>query len=137
MAVAVLCPHVGGKAVYKARSFMTLLNDTIEYDDTSVCTQAGYRKAAANEQTKEIKESIRIVPNPASNKVAVELTGIDDGICRIQIKSVLNEIVYTSEFNCSEKQHYIHLNSLSEGMYAIDINAGNKKSIVSKLSIVR
>ncbi len=137
LAVAVQCPHVGGKAVYKARSFIVLLNDSIEYDDVSVCTQEGYRKAANNEQTKEGGESITVVPNPASNNVIVQLTGIDDGICRIQIKNVLNEIVYTSEFNCREKQHFIHLNSLSEGMYAIDIKAGNKKSIVSKLTIIR
>ncbi|HNG85164.1 MAG TPA: hypothetical protein PLX94_11355 [Bacteroidia bacterium] len=137
LAVAVLCPHVGGKAVYKARSFMTLLNDTIEYDDTSVCTQAGYRKAAANEQTKEIKESIRIVPNPASNKIGVELTGIDDGICKIQIRNALNEIVYDSEFNCSEKNHLINVNYLSGGIYSITVNADNKKSLISKLTIVR
>jgi len=105
--IAIQCPHVGGKAVYKARSFMALLNDTIEYDDAFACSQAGYRKAADIEKTKEIKESIRIVPNPASNKVAVELTGIDDGICKIQIRNALNEIVYDSEFNCSEKQHYV------------------------------
>ncbi len=116
---------------------MTLLNDTIEYDDASVCTQAGYRKAAANEQTKEIKESIRIVPNPASNKIGVELTGIDDGICKIQIRNALNEIVYDSEFNCSEKNHLINVNYLSGGIYSITVNADNKKSLISKLTIVR
>lgn len=134
--IARQCPHVGGKAVYKARGYMYFINDSIIYDDAFVCSQAGFRKAAT-EKTKEVKESIKIVPNPASDKVTVELTGIDDGICKVQIRNVLNEVVYDSEFNCSDKNYLIHANNLSGGVYSITVNAANKKRLISKLTIVR
>lgn len=121
LSIAVQCPHVGGKAVYKARSLMALLNDTIEYDDASVCTQAGYRKAAANEQTKEIKESIRIVPNPANDKVTVTLSNDMSGICEILFYDIAGKLILSKELECNQKIHSFIIKNLSEGMYIIQV----------------
>ncbi len=137
LAVAQQCPFAGGAAVERARSFIALVNDSIYYDDANVCLQSGIYRMA-NDTTGKINYSdIKIIPNPASDKVTVELTGINDGICKVQIRNVLNETVYESEFNCSDKSHLIYINNLSGGVYSVNVNAANKKSLISKLIIVK
>jgi hypothetical protein len=135
--IAMQCPYTGGPAVERARSFVALLDDSVLYDDVNTCLQNGVYRFA-NDTTAEINYSdITIIPNPAVDKVTVQLTGIEDGICTIQIRNVINEIVYESEFNCAEKNHLIHLNNLSGGVYSIAVNAANKKSVNSKFIILR
>ncbi|MBE7510760.1 MAG: hypothetical protein HS118_11340 [Bacteroidia bacterium] len=135
--IATQCPYTGGAAVERARTLIALINDSIDYDDANVCLQSGVYRLANNTTEKSEENGIKIIPNPASDKVKVELTGQEDGICKIQIRNVLNETVYESEFNCSEKTHLIHLNNLSGGIYSITVNAANKKSLTSKLILVK
>ncbi|MCO5288439.1 MAG: T9SS type A sorting domain-containing protein [Bacteroidetes bacterium] len=137
LSVAQQCPYAGGNAVIRARVWISMINDSIEYNDNTICLQSGIYRMA-NDTTGKINYSdIKIIPNPASDKVTVELTGINDGICKVQIRNVLNETVYESEFNCSDKSHLIHINNLSGGVYSITVNAANKKSLISKLIIVK
>jgi hypothetical protein len=128
---------VGGKAVYKARSYMYLVNDTIVYDDEYVCSQAGFRKGKNVKEEKGMPSDIQIIPNLANDKVTVQLTGIDDGICKIQIRNMLNEIIYDDIFNCKEQKHIINVSNLRQGVYSITVNAANKKSVINKLIIER
>jgi len=47
-AIAALCPLAGGVAVYKARSLLYLYNDTIWFDDETLCTPPSARLAEKN-----------------------------------------------------------------------------------------
>ncbi len=137
LAIANQCPFVGGSAVERARSMIAIINDSIIYNDDYTCLQSGIYRMA-NDTTEKINYSeIKIIPNPANDKVTIELSGINDGICKVQIRNVLNEIVYESEFSCSEKNHLINISDLSMGIYSITVNAANKKSLINKLIIVR
>ncbi|MEI2759532.1 MAG: T9SS type A sorting domain-containing protein [Bacteroidia bacterium] len=137
IAIASQCPYVGGKAVERARTYIALINDSISYDDANICLQSGVYRFA-NDSTEKITSSdIKIIPNPANDKVTVQLTGIDDGICKIQIRNVLNEIVYDDVFDCKNQKHIINVSNLSQGVYSISVNAVGKKSIINKLIITR
>ena len=117
IAIASQCPYVGGKAVERARTYIALINDSISYDDANICLQSGVYRFA-NDSTEKITSSdIKIIPNPANDKVTVQLTGIDDGICKIQIRNVLNEIVYDDVFDCKNQKHIINVSNLSQGVY--------------------
>jgi len=136
-AIASQCPYVGGKAVERARTYIALINDSISYDDANICLQSGVYRFA-NDTTENIKTTeIKIIPNPANDKVTIQLKGIDDGICKIQIRNVLNEIVYDDVFDCKNQKHIINVSNLSQGVYSITINAIGKKSIINKLFITR
>ena len=138
LAVAVQCPHVGGKAVYKARSFMALLNESIEYDDVSVCTQAGYRKAATNEPAKEvIKGNIFIIPNPANEVITVTLSDDMSGLCKILFYDVVGKLILSKELDCNKKAHSLSVKNLSEGIYTVKAKLANQNSKQFKLTIVR
>jgi hypothetical protein len=137
LSIAQQCPFVGGGAVERARSMVAMVNDSVTYNDDYVCLQSGIYRME-NDTTEKVQSSnIKIIPNPASDKVTIELFGIDDGICKVQIRNVLNERVYESEFNCAEKNHLINISDLSNGIYSITVNAANKKSLINKLIIVR
>ena len=138
LSIAVQCPHVGGKAVYKARSLMALLNDTIEYDDASVCTQAGYRKAANNKQQKEeTRGDIKIVPNPANDKVTITLSNNMSGICEILFYDVVGKLILSKELDCNQKIHSFNIKNLSEGMYTVKVKQTTHVSEQFKLIIAR
>ena len=135
--VASQCPYVGGAAVERARTFIALINDSINYDDANVCLQSGVYRTA-KDTTEEIKSTdIKIIPNPANDKVTIQLTGIEEGICKIQIRNVLNEVIQDNVFDCKKQEYTINISNLSQGVYSITINAANKKSLVSKLIIAR
>lgn len=136
-AIASQCPYVGGEAVERARTYIALINDSISYDDANICLQSGVYRFA-NDATEKITSSdIKIIPNPANDKVTVQLTRIDNGICKIQIRNVMNEIVYDDVFDCKNQKHIINISNLSQGVYSIFISTANRKTIISKLIIMR
>ena len=136
-AIASQCPYVGGKAVERARTYIALINDSISYDDTNICLQSGVYRIG-NDTTEKIKSTyIKIKPNPANDKVTIQLTGIVDGICKIQIRNVLNEVIQDYVFDCKKQKYIINVSSLKQGIYSITVNANRKKNIINKLVITR
>ncbi|MBS1764954.1 MAG: hypothetical protein JSS90_08325 [Bacteroidetes bacterium] len=138
LSVAQQCPYAGGNAVIRARVWVSMINDSIDYNDNAVCLQSGIYRIANDTTSETIKsDDIKIIPNPASDKVTIELSGIDDGICKVQIRNTLNEIVYDNVFDCKKKKHTVNVSNLRQGVYSISVNAVGKKSIINKLIISR
>ncbi len=136
--IAQQCPYAGGSAVIRARVWVSMINDSIDYNDNAVCLQSGIYRLANDTISENIKsDDIKIIPNPANDKVTVELVGIDDGICKVQIRNTLNEIVYDNVFDCKKQKHTVNVSNLRQGVYSIFVNAVGKKSIINKLVISR
>jgi uncharacterized repeat protein (TIGR01451 family) len=138
LSIAQQCPYSGGNAVIRARVWLSMINDSIDYDDNAVCLQSGVYRLANKDTSQNIKPNeIKIIPNPANNKVTVELTGIEEGLCKIQIRNTLNEIVYDDVFDCKKQKYTVNVSDLRQGVYSISVNAVGKKSIINKLIIAR
>lgn len=72
---ASLCPALGGKAVFKARTLFRFLNDTISFDDDSLCVVQGvlYRQVQENENHEgSITVDLSVYPNPSSGIINIE-----------------------------------------------------------------
>lgn len=72
---ASLCPALGGSAVYMARSIVVLFNDTMAFDDDSLCVSQGvsYRQAQENENHERSSVSdLSVYPNPSSGIINIE-----------------------------------------------------------------
>lgn len=138
LAIASQCPFAGGSAVERARSYVALINDSVYYDDLNVCLQSGiYRMANVDSEKTNNSNSIIIKPNPASEKVEINLLGnFDDGVCRIEIRNSIGEIILTDEMNCKDKHKVINLSKLSQGVYSIRVNANNIE-LMQKLVIIK
>ena len=135
---ATQCPAAGGPAVEKARTFIALVNDSMNYDDDAVCLQSGiYKLIGSNPSTTNIANEIRIQPNPAIDEIGIILTGKLEGMCRIELLDAVGRIVLTNKMNCKDKSKTIDISTLKQGMYSVKVNMNATKFVVQKLSIIR
>ncbi|HMR47572.1 MAG TPA: T9SS type A sorting domain-containing protein, partial [Bacteroidia bacterium] len=136
--IAQQCPYSGGHAVMRARVWLSMLTDSIAYDDDGNCLQSGIYRIANDSTTRlTVDDYVKIIPNPANDKVTIQLIGIEKGICKIQIRNVLNEAIHDNVFDCKNQKHIINISNLSQGVYSIFISTANRKTIISKLIIMR
>lgn len=139
LAIAHQCPYAGGEAVNKARIFVAQINPDEVYSDVDVCLQNGiYRQAPPdslnhNSQISEVK----LIPNPANNKISVLITGTHKGVCKIKIENSLAQIVLTETFDCKKSEHTLDISNLIQGVYTVKIDFENGKSKITKLVIQR
>jgi uncharacterized repeat protein (TIGR01451 family) len=138
-AIASQCPYAGGPAVERARAFIALLNDSASYDDDNVCLQSGiYRTAGVDSSnSKNDFKAINIQPNPANDKVTINLIGKFEGLCNIEIKNTLGKTVLQKQMNCKEAVSVLDISAFAPGIYTIKINVNNSNFINSKLVVVR
>lgn len=137
LAIANQCPFVGGAAVERARTFIALINDSVFYDDANVCLQSGIYRIANSDSLVEITTGIIIKPNPANDKVEILLNGdFGEGLCKVEIRNFIGELILTNEMNCKNKHKVIDLSKLSQGIYSIKVSANNIE-LIQKLVIVK
>ncbi len=132
--VATQCPSEGGKAVYRARAFVSLFNDSLYYDDRIICLQNGGYRSIDN--SNELKNVI-IVPNPANDKVTVSLVGKYEGICEIIITDIVGKSLYSTIFDCSKKMVDISTRTFNPGIYNLQVKINAKFVEQEKLIIIR
>ena len=114
------CPYAGGKAVYQARAILSMVNDTIEYFDDTVCLQSGIYRQADAQQEKALPE-ITIIPNPASDMVEIKLHAAGEGLCHIVFTNMLGQVVITEQMQCGQKSRRIDVSKLTAGVYAVKV----------------
>jgi len=133
--VAEQCPAYGGLAVYRARTLIELLNDSMEF--TGECIESNSSRSSSIKA--KIAEDIgfTIIPNPASNDIVIKLTKKYEGICNIRIANSLGEIVINNQRNCKDRKVEIQLDNLKQGVYSVSVSLGEKLVGTSKLIIVR
>ena len=131
------CPYEGGVTVYHARVFISMLNDTIGYDDDTVCELQGIYRQSIQQTIVEIENGILIRPNPASDAAEIILKDHHEGICNIVIKDITGRTVYTGSFDCKEKSKKVSVATISSGIYTVTVTINNKFVKSAKLSIIR
>lgn len=137
LSIAEQCPFAGGKAVYMARSFVSLFNDSVIYDDDNNCLQQGYYRLANETISSNAVSEIEVLPNPADNYVDVILKKEYDGICKISITNVYSKVLFKQSFDCSKKQHRVNTSSFLNGIYSVQISVNGSTRHVTKLIIAK
>ena len=66
-----------------------------------------------------------VYPNPASEKITVQLKNKNDGIAMVQIYDQLGRIIQTERFSNALSSGTIQLNNLSKGIYFIEVTSQN------------
>ena len=131
------CPYEGGISVYRARVLVSLLNDSIGYEDESVCELQGIYRQSINNSINEIDNGIIIRPNPTSDYAEIILHDHSEGLCNIEIKDMTGRSVYTGSFNCKEKSKKVSVSNLNVGIYTVTVVINNNFVKSTKLSIIR
>lgn len=97
---------------------LTLINDSIQYDDEKACLQAGiYREIKSEDAT----FNFELVPNPASDQVTLRILNEQKGFCNLQISNVLGKIIFETKFDCEKSEHIIATDQLNSGTYFVKV----------------
>ncbi|MBK7966103.1 MAG: T9SS type A sorting domain-containing protein [Bacteroidetes bacterium] len=121
--IAQQCPSQGGSAVYRARFFVALFNDSITYDDFSVCLAQGYyREMSPYLNQPAFETNLIIKPNPANEQVEIilENTYAQDYILRIT--DIEGRIKFHFNKATSDYKTNINTETLSPGIYFVLVN---------------
>ena len=136
--IAQQCPSQGGSAVYRARFFVSLFNDSLTYNDFSVCLAQGYyREMNPSLNQVNIEPNLILKPNPAGESVEIIVENsskINYSICIIDLegRNMINYIKVASDLKT-----IINTSELSPGIYFVLVDDSNGLKLSKKLIILR
>jgi hypothetical protein len=138
-----ICPQAGGNAVYKARAIYQMINDTVEYNDSAVCSKKGYFRQAMEEITEQLSIKpinqkvinqdfeMAIFPNPAKQNLNLIFNENKTGL--IKIFDSLGKLQYSTIIVAPVSSLQIDLRLFSSGIYYLQFSCEdlliNKKFI--------
>jgi|GEM_PF-3187842 len=134
--VAMQCPASGGASVITARVLVGMVNDSIIYDDKTVCQQQGYFRSHAFEKS-SAKPEVEIIPNPATESVTFKVSNSNEGLCFIRLLNSLGETVFEGSFACKDKVYHLNISRFKPGVYHAEIRANDSIFVNRRLSIIR
>lgn len=120
--IAHLCPLAAGPAVYQARDMYALINDTLQYSDSTVCAFEGYFRESANTLypalTKKEKHLnyFKAQPNPASERVLFTFKA-NDASSDLTIYNLSGNIIYSAVLSANTNQLSIDISNFAKGVY--------------------
>ena len=133
--IAHQCPYQDGNAVYSARFFVSLFNDSITYDDQSICLGQGIFRMNGQGNNKENTLQLEIKPNPSRDLVEIKIVGIKSDNWDMQIidldgRALLNyhKINFTS--------FKVNTSTFSPGVYIVKVKVGENIQLQEKLIII-
>ena len=137
LSVAQQCPYAGGNAVIRARVWVSMINDSIDYNDNAVCLQSGVYRIANNDTISDkINDEIIIQPNPAGDYIIVTTKSVSSENCKIEIINNLNQVVLAKQLACNN-QEKIDVSKINQGLYTVKIILSNGLTKIQKLIISR
>ncbi len=137
--IALQCPSAGGPSVFRARNFVRLFNDTMIYNDTWVCLQAGYYRSANTSQSMPSKRfsEIKLVPNPANEYVDIIIGNRNGEVANMKLLNVNGEQVASANLNSESNKVRLSTIDLSPGVYFVKVICGKKVYPFEKLVIIK
>jgi hypothetical protein len=129
------CPFQGGKAVLQARYYISLLDDSAEYNDDLSCLLAGiWRKP--NEQPSAAKK-VELIPNPNNGYCVLKFNEKLDEKIDIVISDINGGEVLRLSTQIQSDSFVLNLSKLSNGCYSIKITGDKRLVFNDKLLIVK
>ncbi|MFQ5446393.1 MAG: T9SS type A sorting domain-containing protein [Saprospiraceae bacterium] len=132
--VAGQCPLTGGSAVFKARSLLAMVQDSL-YDDETLCQQIGQR---SNKNLKNGASPIfTLFPNPAKNEVTVTFSPYTELSRVIVLSDATGREIWRKEVQRSQHSVVFDTRGLEPGVYFFTLLENKVKKGIEKLIIIR
>lgn len=124
-----ICPQAGGPSIYKARALYMMVNDTITYNDSVVCRNAGYFRESQELLMPELKtlqkdKSFNVFPNPGKDYLKIMLKGNnEDGevVIYSATGTVIKRLILNKDVNIKD----LDISQWAEGYYLIKYTSPN------------
>jgi hypothetical protein len=136
LSVAQQCPSSGGEAVFRARELVRQVNDSVEYDDASVCAQMGiYRKKqVTTDQNHAI--NFLLIPNPAKEQVQLVSSGfLPYNELKITIHDLAGRILIEKLVRTKLISVVLNTTTLTNGIYVVEVTTDQQEKSSTKLVI--
>ena len=112
--IAWQCSFTGGPAVYSARSFYGLLDDSTYFDDDIICLNHGVALRKGNQENYLSNSSI--FPNPARDQATL-IYELPNGIGRLTLYNSLGETIISYPLDSNQKKFVFNTTLLSNAVY--------------------
>lgn len=130
--IAWQCSAEGGKAVLRARTiYNEFVNDSIYFDDDSLCASTNHRIAQTKDKNSKINDFAFILPNPANDYVFLNYSITGTQLPTYHIHDISGRLIIENELSTMSGNKSIDVSKLNSGMYYFSIT-NNNKFIVNK-----
>ena len=133
--IAQQCPDQGGQSVFRARHFVAMINDSIEYDDAGVCLSQGILRTPNFNNT--LQPCLIGLPNPAIDEVEILLINYREAEFNLSIVDLEGKILFNSVLKNGTSQNRISTEMLTPGVYIVEASYHGGIICRTKLIIVR
>lgn len=133
--IAQQCPDQGGQSVFRARHFVAMVNDSIEYDDAGVCLSQGILRTANTKNSQQ--PCLILLPNPARDEVEVLLINYQEAKFNLRIIDLEGKNIFNSALERTYSPNKINTEILSPGVYIVEASNNGGVLCRTKLIIVR
>ncbi|MBL0095421.1 MAG: T9SS type A sorting domain-containing protein [Bacteroidetes bacterium] len=130
----VQCPSSGGPSVHWARILVSLLNDTIVYNDGDVCATMGIFKQVKTNNG-ESATNLICFPNPSSTSIQLLFNGLNGLEYTLEIHDRSGKLVLSKKFNSASGMYYLNTSSLSNGLFHVLVRDHKGKIAKSKFIV--
>ena len=136
--IAQQCPSQGGPAVYRARFFVSLFNDSLTYDDFTVCLAQGYyREMSSDLVDVSVNPSLIIKPNPANEQVEILIENYNEKDYSLRISDVTGRNNFYISKIAGDNKTNLNTSRLTQGVYFVLVEDSSGLVLSKKLIIVR
>jgi hypothetical protein len=140
LSIAHQCPYTGGPAVERARAFIAMINDSMEYNDDPVCLQVGVYRNGDELISSDLIHSdklFEIIPNPANDMFALTLKSKHVGICNVSVRNSKEQLIFADNFPCDSKSFNVLSENWKPGVYFVSVIIDSSFTDIQKLVIVK
>jgi hypothetical protein len=142
--LAMSCPTINGKAVFKARSLYASLNPGFDYNDKVICGNVGaYKTSGAQaEETMDMAvldgvllNNIKLYPNPTDGIVNIDYVLPLNTTAKITLYDMVGRACLTADFGNNSSQLSFNVGNLPSGIYSYKLLINNNVKQTGKLLI--
>jgi hypothetical protein len=131
------CPSSGGKAVYEARAlYAYFVNDTIEFDDDSLCVPPSRLMGPIEDHGDEDSTYCHVFPSPANNILSIDYNfGERTGLLKVVLLDITGRSVVTIPLKEISGKVNLDISLIRDGLYLVFIASDNTNIYQSKVLI--
>ncbi len=137
MTVMLRINNGGGKAVFRARNLIWMLDETLTFNDKTACQAVGIYKESQSQYNLIKNPSFSLKPNPANETVNIVFGEMELSSSQITIKDITGRIIFYQVISNSSLSFEINTSHFDQGIYLVEWEFPGQKPQIEKLTIIR
>jgi hypothetical protein len=134
------CPLINHDVVYRSRAIMAAYEDTLTYDDYTICMESGYEHKSTREQARQIIKpkplSCSLSPNPTSDIAKLWFSVIPDDAVTVSIMDLQGRILFTETKALLSNVYVLDVSNYTNGIYIVSITSNKTNILNTKLKVL-